>query len=72
MPFSIVILWTDALVFAMIAAVLALAWHVRRHEHLAASWRKVVRSPTGMAAGTVLSFFVVIGIADSLHYRPAI
>ena len=72
MPFSIVILWTDALVFVMIAAVLALAWHVRRHEHLAASWHKVARSPTGMAAATVLSFFVVVGIADSLHYRPAI
>ncbi len=72
MPFKIVILWTDALVFVMIAAVIALAWHVRRHEHLAASWRKVARSPTGMSAATVLSFFVVIGIADSLHYRPAI
>ena len=72
MPFTPVVLWTDALVFVMIAAVLALAWHVRRHQHLAASWRKVARSPAGMAAATVLSFFVVIGIADSLHYRAAI
>ncbi len=72
MLFKPVILWTDALVFLLIAAVLVLIWHVRRHEHLAASWHKVARSPSGMAAATALSFFVVIGIADSLHYRPAI
>jgi len=72
MPFKIVILWTDVLVFLLIAAVLALAWQVRRHEHLAAPWRKVARNPGGMAAATVLSFFVVVGIVDSLHYRPAV
>ena len=72
MPFKIVILWTDALVFLLIAAVLALIWHVRRHEHLAASWRKVARSASGMSAATVLAFFVIIGIVDSLHYNPAV
>ena len=72
MPFKPVILWTDALVFLLLAAVVVLTLHVRRHEHLAAPWRKVARSPSGMAAATLLSFFVVIGIADSLHYRAAI
>jgi peptide/nickel transport system permease protein len=72
MPFKPVILWTDALVFLLVAAVVALAWHVRRHEHLAGPWRKVARDPLGMAAGTVLAVFVLIGLADSVHYRPAI
>src|SRR5687767_7462988 len=72
MPFKLVILWTDALVFLLVAAVVALVWHVRRHEHLAAPWRKVARDPSGMAAATVLAVFVVIGLADSVHYRPAI
>jgi peptide/nickel transport system permease protein len=72
MPFKLVILWTDALVFLLVAAVVALAWHVRRHEHLAGPWRKVARDPLGMAAGTVLAVFVLIGLADSVHYRPAI
>ncbi len=71
-PFKPVIFWTDALVFLLLAVVVALVLHVRRHEHLAAPWRKVARSPSGMAAATVLSLFVVIGIADSLHYRLAI
>src|SRR5687767_483263 len=72
MPFKLVILWTDALVFLLVAVVVALVWYVRRHEHLAAPWRKVARDPTGMAAATVLAVFVVIGLADSVHYRPAI
>ena len=72
MPFKPDILWTDALVFLLLAAIAALVWHIRRHEHLAAPWRKVARSPSGMAAATVLSAFVLIGLADSLHYRPAV
>jgi peptide/nickel transport system permease protein len=72
MPFKLVILWTDALVFLLVAAVVVLVWHVRRHEHLAAPWRKVARDPSGMAAAAVLAVFVVIGLADSVHYRPAI
>jgi peptide/nickel transport system permease protein len=72
MPFMPDLLWTDALVFVLLAAVAALVWHVRRHEHLAAPWRKVARSSSGMAAATVLAVFVVIGIVDSLHYRPAV
>ena len=55
MPFKLVVLWTDALVFLLVAAIVALVWHVRRHEHLAAPWRKVARDASGMAAGTVLS-----------------
>ena len=72
MPIKPDILWTDALVFLLLAAIAALVWHIRRHEHLAAPWRKVARSPSGMAAAAVLSVFVLIGLADSLHYRPAV
>jgi peptide/nickel transport system permease protein len=72
MPFKPVVLWTDALVFVLVAAALLFAWYVRRHEHLLAPWRRVARSASGMTALTVLVFFIVIGLADSLHYRPAL
>ncbi len=72
MPFKPVILWTDALVWLLVAAVVVFAWYVRRHEHLLAPWRRVARSRSGMAALTVLVFFIAIGLADSLHYRPAL
>jgi peptide/nickel transport system permease protein len=64
-----VILWTDALIFALLAGVLALAWFIRRHEHLRVPWRAVAQRPMTMGAALVLGVFVVIGLLDSLHYR---
>ena len=65
-----VILWTDALLFVLVAAGLFAAVHVRNTEPLREAWRKVGQRPTGMAAATVLLAFVVVGLLDSLHYRP--
>jgi peptide/nickel transport system permease protein len=64
-----VILWTDALIFALLAGVLVLVWLIRRQEHLRAPWRAVAQRPMAMGAALVLSVFVVIGLLDSLHYR---
>jgi peptide/nickel transport system permease protein len=72
LPFKAVILWTDALVFVLIACVAMFAWYTARHEHLRTPWRKVMRSPSGMAALTVLGTFVVIGVLDCVHYQRAI
>jgi len=62
-------LWTDWLIFALLVAVLALVWFIRRHEHLRAPWKHVARRPMAMGAALVLCVFVVIGLLDSLHYR---
>jgi len=67
--FMPVILWTDALIFALLAAVLVLVWLIRRQEHLRAPWRVVAQRPMAMGAALVLAVFVVIGLLDSLHYR---
>jgi peptide/nickel transport system permease protein len=64
-----VILWTDALIFALLAAVLVLVWFIRRQEHLLAPWRVVSQRPMAMGSALVLGVFVVIGLLDSLHYR---
>ena len=68
--FQPVLLWTDALLFALIGMALLLALYVRRQPPLRAAWRKVGRSRVGMVAATVLLVFVGIGVLDSLHYRP--
>jgi peptide/nickel transport system permease protein len=64
-----VLLWTDRLIFALLAGVLALVWFIRRQEHLRAPWRLVAQRPMAMGAALVLGVFVVIGLLDSLHYR---
>ena len=67
-----VILWSDALVFLLLAAGIAGAWYVRRHEHLLLPWRRVAQSATAMVSLLVLSLFLLIGLLDTLHYRAAL
>lgn len=67
---KIIFLWTDIALFALLAAVLAYAWHVRRSYTLRATWSRVARSAPAMCSAVVLMAFVVIGLLDSLHYQP--
>jgi len=70
--FKPVILPTDALIFLIIAAAFAAAWYIRRRPHLVLPWRRVARSSAAMVSLLVLSLFLVVGVLDSLHYRPAL
>jgi peptide/nickel transport system permease protein len=67
-----VVLWTDALIFLLVAAVTAFILFARRREHLRAPWRKVGRSSVAMSSLVVLAFYVAIGLLDSMHYRPSL
>ncbi len=70
MNFQPVLLWSDALLFVLIAAIVALTLWARRQDALRAAWARVLKDGMAMAAATVLAAFVVIGLLDSLHYRP--
>ena len=65
-----VILWTDALIWLLVAALAGYAWYVRSRDHLAVPWRRVGSSASGMAALVVLATFILAGLLDSLHFRP--
>ena len=70
MDFEPVLLWTDALLFVLLAIGLAALVHVRRSPPLRSAWRKVGSRATGMAAATILFAFLGVGVVDSLHFRP--
>ncbi len=72
MNFMPVILWSDALVFLLIAAGIAMVWYVRRHEYLLLPWRRVGESSVAMVCLLVLSCFLLVGLLDTLHYRAAL
>ncbi len=72
MNFMPVILWSDALVFLLLAAGVFGAWYVRRREYLLLPWRRVGQSATAMVSLLVLSLFFVVGLLDTLHYRAAL
>ncbi len=69
MSFVPVILWSDALVYLLVAAGIAAAIYVRRHEHLLLPWRRVGESSVALVSLLVLSFFLLVGLLDTLHYR---
>ncbi|MFH1044553.1 MAG: ABC transporter permease [Pseudomonadota bacterium] len=72
MPILPVILWTDALIYLLVAVVAGFVWYVRRHEHLRAPWWRVAQTPAAMSALVVLTAFILTGLLDSLHFRLAL
>ncbi len=70
--FKPVILWTDALIFLLVATVAVFAVYARRREHLRDPWRQVTRSRLGMCALVVLTAYGAVALLDSLHFRPAL
>jgi peptide/nickel transport system permease protein len=72
MTFIPVILWSDALVFLLIGAIIAATVYVRKRPHLRLPWQRVARSSVAMVSMLVLSCFLIIGLLDTLHYRVAL
>ena len=72
MPFKPYILATDLLLWLLVASVFFYAWYCRRRPHLAAPWKRVFQSRAAMITSVVLVCFALIGLADTLHFRPAL
>ena len=72
MPFKPVVLWTDSLIYLLLIVITIFAWYVRRNEHLLIPWKRVGHSVSGMMALTVLILFILIGLLDSVHFRPVL
>ncbi len=72
MSFMPVILWSDTLVFLLVAAGVVVTRFVLRREHLLLSWRRVEKSSVAMVSLLVLTLFFAVGLLDTLHYRVAL
>jgi len=68
--FQMVVLWSDICVALLLAGLIGLAVFSVRRPLLRAAWGRVGASRPGMAAATILVFFALVGLLDSLHYRP--
>ncbi|MBI3608993.1 MAG: ABC transporter permease [Nitrospirae bacterium] len=69
MPFKPVLLWTDALLYLLIAVAAVTALYASRREHLRAPWRHILRHRLGMGAFVVLAVYIAVGLVDSVHFR---
>lgn len=72
MGFEIVILWSDLLIWLLVAAAIGAGVLIAGNPPLRAAWRRVGANRAGVASATVLLAFILVGLLDSLHYRPAL
>ena len=66
-----IVLWTDGLVFVLILSILALGFALRGKEHLQRPLKTIASNSVGMVSLVVLVFFVLIGLLDSVHFKPS-
>lgn len=69
---KIVWLYTDCVVWLLIAAGILYGWHVRRTPAVRQKWRRVFSNPTAAACAAVLAFFFALAAVDSIHVRSAL
>lgn len=69
---KIVLLWTDVVLYLMLAALVWYGWRIRVNANLRANWWKVLRDPAALCSGIVLVLFALVTIADSVHFRRAL
>lgn len=67
-----VFLWTDVALWLMVLAVAIYGVHVLRSPNLRSTWYRVATDAPAMCSAVVLSAFAIIGLADSIHYRPVL
>jgi len=72
MPFLPVFLWTDILIFMLLAVISASILYIRQYPHLTAPWKSVLKRKRGVISIMVLLCYVTIGLLDSVHFRQAL
>lgn len=72
MPFLPVFLWTDILIYLLLAVITASVLYIRQRPHLRTPWRQVFQRKRGIISIMILLCYVAIGLLDSVHFRPAL
>lgn len=68
--FQMIVLWTDALIYILIVIMTALAMYLRGKEHFKRPLQVIAGNRVGMVSLAVLCFFIIIGLLDSVHFKP--
>lgn len=69
LPFKIVLLWTDVVLWLMLLGLGIYIRMVRRDAALSATWRRVFMTPSAMASAVLLVLMLVLTMSDSVHFR---
>lgn len=63
------VLWTDALIYLLVVAAVALVAYMSRQTHMRRPLQKIAESPVAMASLTLLLCFALIALSDSVHFK---
>ena len=69
MPLKPVFLYTDYLIWILVAFLLFSFYKLRKNEAIVAPWKRLLTKRSAVVSLIVLSFYVMIGLADSIHFR---
>lgn len=72
MPFLPVFLWTDILIYLLLAVVVLAVLYIRRRPYLRAPWKSVLLRKRGVISVMILMCYVAVGLLDSVHFRTAL
>ncbi len=67
-----VLLWSDTLVYLMVAALVGFVFSIRRNPETCARWREVFATRLGMVTFVIIMGYVSVALLDSLHFRKAL
>jgi len=65
------LLWTDIMVWLLVAAFVAWGWVISRSPQVKKQWRDIFRSSIAMASAVILFFYLFFTLLDSIHLRLA-
>ncbi len=69
MKLQLAMLVSDWIIYALVLIAIVFLIYMRRLPHLRQPWRWVFHSRAGMIAAVILSFYVVVGLLDSIHFE---
>lgn len=69
---TIVVLWTDVLIYILVAALGLFFWTIRKDKITRERWRTIFSSRLGMATFVIIIAYILVALIDSLHYRQAL
>jgi peptide/nickel transport system permease protein len=69
---TILVLWTDMLIYIVVAVLAIFFWTLRDDKITRKRWREVFSSRLGMVCFVVICSYISIALLDSLHFRWAL
>jgi peptide/nickel transport system permease protein len=69
---KLVLLWTDILVWSLMIVLFLWSWVISRSPQIKKQWHTIFKSSIAMASSTVLLFYLLFTLLDSIHLRLAL